>query len=373
MFVSSDFIGTATLYRFDLPSNVPVPIATGLTFIEGGACSPSGLVYFAGGLGNWVTRWAQDGSGVTSIVPAAGQLESPEGLSFDAAGNLYLNQRDTPSGVGSGIWRLAGADPANTVTPIHPPYSTFGEGTTIVRGGAHAGALLFVDSSGSRVLRAEPPTAPATVLIDPSAMPAFPLPVGVTTNSAGEIFLATRDIVRRFDPEGVFLDDYVTGVGAAHFLDFDSAGDLYLADLTSKVWRIQPDRTRTLFASITNPVGLAICRCVNCSLAVRFDSWAASARRDGSVEVRFTTLSEEDTIGFLVERAAGGGGPFVSAGSAIAAHGPRQPYVFIDPGGGGAGPWYHIVELTSDGRGTMSPAFRAGSPSAEPAGRRRRR
>jgi len=95
-----------------------------------------------------------------------------------------------------------------------------------------------------------------------------------------------------------------------------------------------------------------------CALAVRFDRYRAVTQRDGSVVISWTTLEEDGTLGFVVERAATADGLFVAAGDHEAS-GPGFRYQVRDSDvAKGAHAWYRIVELTSRGRGDAAPAFR---------------
>jgi hypothetical protein len=108
-----------------------------------------------------------------------------------------------------------------------------------------------------------------------------------------------------------------------------------------------------------------------CTMAVHFDAF--DALRDPSaaeprVTVTWLTSLEEGTNYFVVERAAAAGGPFAPVGLPVAARGPGFPYRFADPDASpGELPWYRVVEITSEGRGDETPAFRARADGAQPA------
>ena len=265
MFVSTFLNGS--IVRFDLPSPTATTIVNGLISPEDGACHPDGRIYFAESSFNELIRWEQDGTNPTLILPAAGLVQGPEGLSFDLAGNLYMNTRES-GGLTDGAWFLAGGDPANPATQIVPPFGNWGEGSAIVLAGPHAGALLLAARGEQRVHISEPPGAPLTVLIDTPVFPAGVDLFGIEVNGCGEIFVAWSDQflgggeVWRFDANGVFLEVYAAGFSRVNFLDFDSDGNLFVCDSnTETVFQIAPDKTVTPFALVPGfPTGLAICR-----------------------------------------------------------------------------------------------------------------
>lgn len=271
LFVSTFTEGT--IMRFDLPAAIPQPVVRGLGSVEDGACHPDGRIYFAESLDGVITSWEQDGSDPANIIPSAGFVPGPEGLSFDPAGNLYFNTREIFF-TADGAWRLEGGDPTRALDQVVPPFTDFGEGSEIVLAGPHAGALLVVDRRERRVLISEPPGAPATVFIDTGAFPVGSQLFGVNSNGCGEVFVSarrdtptgTRGAVLRFDPEGGFVDVFVDRVGArplsgAQFMEFDSEGNLYVASSEDDaVFRVDPDGNASLFASLVEATGVAICR-----------------------------------------------------------------------------------------------------------------
>lgn len=271
LFVSS--FTTGEIYRFDLPAPFPLPIITGLTLPEDGACHPDGRIYFAESVDDRVTRWQQDGTGATNIVPTAGLVFGPEGLSIDSAGNLYMNTRER-FGTASGAWRIDGGSPSNPALQVVPPFSDFGEGSEIVRGGPHEGALLLVDRGLTRVLISEPPGAPADVLIDSSNFPSPGKLFGVVSDGCGNLLVSANEVdslgfetgsVLLFDPEGDPLGPYADSFGggplpALRFMELDSAGNLYVGADPGVVYRVLPDRTVEEFSFLPDATGVAVCR-----------------------------------------------------------------------------------------------------------------
>jgi hypothetical protein len=114
-----------------------------------------------------------------------------------------------------------------------------------------------------------------------------------------------------------------------------------------------------------------------CPLAVEFGSHAARWRVEGGrafVEVTWSSLSEQDTFAFAVERSETASGPFAAIGSPVLARGGGSAYRLEDAGAGeGSLPWYRVVEITFDGRGDATPAFRAREAASRPRGAKRSR
>jgi len=107
-----------------------------------------------------------------------------------------------------------------------------------------------------------------------------------------------------------------------------------------------------------------------CPLAVVYDEFGAEVRGDGAIAIRWRTITEEGTLGFLIERAPAAAGPWSVIGEAVADR-PGTTYTAIDPDPNGRA-WYRIVELTAAGPGDATPAFQPSS-SVRPAGGRDRR
>ena len=110
-----------------------------------------------------------------------------------------------------------------------------------------------------------------------------------------------------------------------------------------------------------------------CPLSVRFDRLDAAWPTDGTaLQVTWSTLSEDGTTAFQVERGAAADGPFQPVGAPVLAAGAGHPYRFTDPTAAPATrPWYRVVELVGAERGDRSPAFRTRAPSGRGGGRTR--
>jgi len=108
-------------------------------------------------------------------------------------------------------------------------------------------------------------------------------------------------------------------------------------------------------------------------LRVAFDSFAAVRRGDSGVVISWTTLSEDQTLGFLVERRMGPGAPFEPVADVVAAHGPGQRYEVADTGVAPAsGLRYRIVEIGPTGPGDATPPFAVEPTAGRRSGGRQR-
>jgi len=103
----------------------------------------------------------------------------------------------------------------------------------------------------------------------------------------------------------------------------------------------------------SDPLRLRVNACV---LAVEFDSYEAVRQDDGTVAVRWATLSEEESLGFEVQRATGPDGTFATI-DGVAARGGGSIYELVDRDARGGESWYRVVEVTTSGPGDATPAF----------------
>jgi len=111
---------------------------------------------------------------------------------------------------------------------------------------------------------------------------------------------------------------------------------------------------------ITSPVGTH-CGPVNFNpgiqTAVEFDSVTAERTSQG-VNVRWTTLREDDTYAFKVYRSNEAGTESTEAASWVDAHGSNLEYVVSDLSAGPGAYYYYVQEFTSNGLGDRSPSVR---------------
>jgi hypothetical protein len=161
-------------------------------------------------------------------------------------------------------------------------------------------------------------------LIPVSALSPYNGVVGVATDGCGDVLVVADTVaglrtsgVRRFDADGRFLSDVIPPFGplvAGWSVEVDSTGNVYVTDQLTGVWKVLPDGTTFLLASLPGATALAICRdrfvppcprdppaCVLApSLAipcpsdleppgVQLDGSGSSAADDGPLEYSWTT------------------------------------------------------------------------------------
>ena len=92
-------------------------------------------------------------------------------------------------------------------------------------------------------------------------------------------------------------------------------------------------------------------------LSVTWRYYYATCALQG-INIFWETLSESDTLGFVIERSSSATGPFTAISPPIEAHGPFTPYQWLDlhPLMHAAN-WYRIREFTSSGPGDVSNSF----------------
>jgi sugar lactone lactonase YvrE len=190
---------------------------------------------------NAIQRFSTDGGAGTLFADTG--LNNPQGLAFDVAGNLYVDNfldgtitKFTAGGVGS----------------------TFATGLSFPTGMAFddAGAL-FVSNGGAFNITHFPAGGGSSTFAPFSGSP-----YGMAFDNGGNLYVAnfSGSTIRRFTPGGtasVFAD---TGLSQPAGLAFDSVGNLYVANnLNNTIARFTPDGVGSVFAStgMNKPVGLA--------------------------------------------------------------------------------------------------------------------
>jgi len=260
-YVSSAELGT--IVKVDLATGRVTPFAEAGR-PEGGACSPSGVVVFADAYAERLFRYAPDGL-PTEVVPTFGASVGPEGPSFDRAGNLYFVTHPQRSWLPDGAFRVPGADPARPPEQIAGHFSAWAEGTSVVRGGPHAGEVLLIGAIESKVWLADPVHRTLRLLVDASAFPAIAGLYGVATSRTGDVYVSSTTGVYRFDPEGGFVGVVAEAPAGSSFgfMDVGTRDELYVVDTGAGIlWRIDPGPGRVLFpvAAVKAPLGVAVCR-----------------------------------------------------------------------------------------------------------------
>ncbi len=236
---SSDGVGASA--RFRNPAGVAV--------------DPAGDVYVADAW-NFTIRKITSGnqvstplgmagaSGTTDGIGNSARFTVPVGLTFDAAGNLYITdsynhtvRKVAPGNVVSTIAGTGGvrgdADGSGTAARFNYPYALRCLGET-----------LYVADSSNNNLRAVSLSGVVTTVAGPKGF--FRDPAGVAMDSAGNLFVADQQnhTIRKITPAGVVStfagapgqSGNVNGVGSAARFSYpqgvgvDSADNVYVAD-----------------------------------------------------------------------------------------------------------------------------------------------
>jgi sugar lactone lactonase YvrE len=265
LFVSA--LASNTITRIDLATMTTSVVISGLDRPEGGACRADGKLYFALSQAGKIVRFNKDGTGLETVfdrsLPNTPNI-LPDGLSFSPAGDLFTNSAYGSSGA---VWSFAGGTPL--VTPIQQTvaFTTFGEGTTFLPDGS----LLATDPAGDRILRFVPPFGPSnsgTLW----ASTGNSIPIGIIPHDGLVYVSILQNQILRYKPDGSFVDVfYSNGLlrGAfTAYLDFDSLGNLYVANEGGPLVRITPTGVASVVANIPLPIGVVVCRSAIASISV---------------------------------------------------------------------------------------------------------
>ncbi len=302
------------------------------------------------------------GSSGTADGPAAtARFSSPNGLAFDAAGNLYVADRSnhairriTPAGIVTTFAGLAGTSGA-----VDGPAASARFNTPSRLVFDREGHLLVADSANHAIRRIAPDGTVATVAgalgtagaaDGPAAAARFNSPAGIAINSIGDIFIADSGnyTVRRLDRAGNVSTlagtagqrGTTNGTGAAARFGFpsslavDPTDTLYLADSSNDcIRRISSDGIVTTFAGGADVRGSAN----GTGTAARFYSpfgiiWSP----DGNLYVADTlnhTIRKLTVAGVVTNHSGPGGGFGYTEGAGTAARFNYPHHASVDPDG----------------------------------------
>lgn len=215
---------------------------------------------FAAGT-SMIERINPDGTGRIEIDST---ICGPEGLVFSKQGDLYTNTRQGPC-QHTGIWRIKNGEPSGKVDNVVDAFSDFGEGTAFLITGPFAGDLIAAGSIivggftvGAAIIRSRAPNfGNDELFVD---LPAD-VPVGLAVNSEGDVFVTSvfNGEILQYDSSGASIGVFVSGLDLPHFIEFDSADNLYVAERNSgNVSKIDPDGNKDVLVTLSGPVGLAL-------------------------------------------------------------------------------------------------------------------
>ena len=201
-------------------------VFTTLTNPEGVAFDAKGDLYVSDINTDAIYRFSTAGTENTF----AEDLDLPFGLAFDSAGNLFA------AGSRGSVAKIS---PAGTKTIF-----AAGLGSPLGLAFDRAGNLFVADQSGSTIFKFTPAgirTTFATGLTNPT---------GLAFDAAGDLFVSTLDgVISKFTPAGV-QSIFAVGFNAPTGLAFDSAGNLFVADFNEgTVQKITPAGETSTFAT----------------------------------------------------------------------------------------------------------------------------
>jgi hypothetical protein len=201
---------------------------------------------------NLVTTLAGSTFGSTDGVATAAQFEFPVALAVDAAGNVYVGDRDNH--------RIRKITPAGAVSTLAGSTQGFADGTgTAARFNFPAGVAVdaagnvyVADTFNQRIRKITPAGAVSTLAGSGTAGFAngvataaqFNFPAGVAVDAAGNVYVGDRDNhrIRKITPAGAVSSlagstaGFADGTGTAARFNFpegvavDAAGNVFVAD-----------------------------------------------------------------------------------------------------------------------------------------------
>jgi len=216
---------------------------------EGMAFDRAGNLYVANSGNDTIEMFAADGT--ASLFASAG-LSKPNALACDSAGNLYVTN------VGDG-----------TITKFSPK----GEGATFAtvsvtnmnRMVVDRGDNLFVTTATEGIVKFTPGGVRSIFASPHGAISLSPGPLGLAFDADGNLYTSCGTQILRFTPAGVgSVFATVPQNGPARCVPgpmaFDSKGNLYVVDvLNSAIVKILPDGSGSLFAqSRFSPADISI-------------------------------------------------------------------------------------------------------------------
>ena len=230
--------GTGSAARFDFPASVAVD-AAGNVYVADFSSStirkitPAGEVSTLAGLAD--NYGSADGTG------SAARFLGPLGVAVDAGGNVYVADNNnhtirkiTPAGVVSTLAGLA-ESPGSTDGAGGAARFSFPQGVTVDA----AGNVYVADRSNSTIRKITPAGDVSTVggraggfgSVDGAGGAAqFSFPSGIAVDGAGNLYVADsgNNTIRKGVPANPVLD-----------LNSDSGGDVFLYNVTTGAWRFQ--------------------------------------------------------------------------------------------------------------------------------------
>jgi trimeric autotransporter adhesin len=290
----------------------------------------AGNIYIADSSNNRIREVSPNG--IISTVAGAGVgipgddtytgLNGPSSMALDAAGNLYIADRDnmrvekvTPGGIittvaGNGTQGSSGDGGPAASAQLYLP-----TGVTLDT----AGNLYIADFANGRIRK----VSPGGLITTYAALSQSSEPSGVATDTAGNVFFTDEDLraVQSVSAAGGVTT--IAGNGIESFggdggpataaqmnltngVAVDASGNVYIADLVnSNIRKVSPQGIiSTLAVNVLYPAGLAVDASGNLYIADNGNNRIVKASPDGTVQ----TVAGSGGQGF-----SGDGGPAISA------------------------------------------------------------
>jgi len=269
--------GTGVAARFDDPRGVVTDSAGNVYVADFGndtirKITPAGVVTTLAGTAGM--------TGSTDGTGAAARFNSPSGMASDSAGNLYTDSNNatirkiTPTGI---VSTLAGTAGVTGSTDGTGAAASFDNPTGVATDSA---GNVYVADTDNDIIRKITPAGVVTTLAGTAGMAGstdgmgaaarFNFPSGVATDSAGNLYVADNETIRKIAPGGVVttlagmagMTGSSDGTGAAARFNgpwgvaADTAGNVYVADLGNETIRkITPAGVVTTLAGMAGMTG----------------------------------------------------------------------------------------------------------------------
>jgi sugar lactone lactonase YvrE len=281
--------GTAGAARFNTPNKIAIDAAGNLFIADSGnhtvrRIAIDGTVTTVAGVASGRIFGAADGTG------AAAQFGTPQGITADASGNLYVAdtgshtiRKITPAGM---VTTLAGKPGVSGTADGTATDARFNFPTDVA---IDAAGNLYVTDTGNVTVRKITPAGNVSTLAGSPGQPGiqdgvgaaarFSRPQGLTIDTAGNLFMtdSSDTTIRKITPSGrvttfagsIKFSGLADGVGAAaqlnapHGITIDSLGNLYVADTGNCALRkITPDANVTTIpntrGNFCGAIGIAV-------------------------------------------------------------------------------------------------------------------
>ncbi len=272
-----------------------------------GACAVMGVLAGAASAGSKL-YWSNYGAGTVSVANLDGsgsvstyasELEGPNGIAFDAAGNLYVanDNADTVTKV-----TPAGAS-SMFATGVSTPYPLAIDAAGNLYVGGFFGSIYKITSSG---------------LVSTFAT-GTKRRAGLAFDAAGNLYASnpTGETISKITPAGTETT-FASGLKQVEGLAFDAAGNLYAAiENGGKITRITPAGASSTFVSgLDGPEGLAIDAAGNLYVGQRPEAVIEKITPAGVVSPLLSSVPGPEYLA-IAEAPSGAGAPVLAGAGTV--------------------------------------------------------